>query len=87
MSSTSTIVTTVIATGLTVGLGVATVVISQVGGLRDDHREDIMQIRQEMMELREAVNANGKVLARIEQALFGPPPKITPADNHEWSKE
>ncbi len=70
-----------------VGIGLAGLIITQIGGLRSDHREDIaqvrgeiMQVRQEIMNLRDAVVANGKVLARIEQALFGPPAKVTPAD-------
>ena len=45
----------------------------EIQSLRDDHREDFMLLLEE-------VTANGKVLARIEQALFGPPAKITPAD-------
>ncbi len=63
-----------------VGIGLAGLIITQIGGLRSDHREDIAQVRQEIMDLREAVVANGKVLARIEQALFGRPAKVTPAD-------
>lgn len=52
----------------------------EVQSLRDDHREDFMLLLQEIREVRELVVANGKVLARIEQALFGPPAKVTPAD-------
>ena len=52
----------------------------EIQSLRDDHREDFMLLLQEIRNLREEVTANGKVLARIEQALFGPPAKITPAD-------
>lgn len=79
MSRTSTIVTTVVATGITVGLGVAGIVVTQVGGLRSDHREDVMELRQEIRDLREAVEGNRQLLIRIEQALFGPPAKIAPA--------
>ena len=52
----------------------------EVQSLRDDHREDFMLLLEEIRDVREEVTANGKVLARIEQALFGSPAKITPAD-------
>lgn len=72
---------------IAIGVSLVGLNLYQFGGLRSDHREDMRDIREEISDvrdeiavLRQAVIENGKVLARIEQALFGPPPKeITPA--------